>query len=329
MLDQNQTLELIALLQALQPQQPRRSAAPAAPSRAGLPGLRNSGGGGDFSSGGLGGLGSVGGYGTNGPSVSSAPAGTGLGATNGWSATTGAYGNPANAIAQAVLAAVGLAPGIAGAIGKLGYMGLELANQFGIAGQQPQGPAWLERLSPLRALPLVGPYARAAIAAGRAIAPATLSEIIDRKIELDVSLMNSPSSPGYSSTDLDALAGISSPGVTQSLDLEVSLMDPTSFSFTDLDNFAADYSGMSFSDPTDFDFSADFAGVAGDSGSVDDDIGGDMGDFGGSNDDLSDGGMGGEGMGDDDAGGSDSGGESEGDGGDSGGDDDGGGDGDW
>ena len=317
MLDQNQTIELIALLQALQPPQRtgRGTATNQAP--AGLPGLRGGGGGGDFSSGGLGGLGSVGGYGTNGPSVSSAPAGPGLGATNGWSATTGAYGNPANAWAQAVLAAVGIAPGIAGAIGKLGYMGLGLANQFGLAGQQPQGPAWLERLSPLRALPVVGPYARAAIAAGRAIAPATLSEIIDRKIELDVSLMNSPSSPGYSQTDFDSLAALGSPGVTQSLDLEVSLMDPTSFSFTDLDNFAADYSGMSFSDPTDFDFSADFAGVAGDSGSVGDDIGGDMGDFGGSNDDLSDGGMGGEGMGDDDAGGSDSGGESEGDGGDS------------
>ena len=38
---------------------------------------------------------------------------------------------------------------------------------------------------------------------------------------------------------------------------------PLGVSWTDLDAFAADYSGLSFSDPPDFDFSTDFAGIAG------------------------------------------------------------------
>jgi len=46
---------------------------------------------------------------------------------------SGRFGNPANALAQAVFAGLGLVPGIPGLIGKGPGLGLGVANQLGIA----------------------------------------------------------------------------------------------------------------------------------------------------------------------------------------------------
>ena len=198
-------------------------------------------------------------------------------------------------------------------------MGYGLGNQFGMFGQMPRGPQWLEKMKPLSMLPVVGPFVGLGVAAGRAFAPQSLATLIDDAL----------TDKGF---DPSSMPEMPTQDLEKSLALEVSFANPepvgmpepaftgwvdepgfigtapatepgTGITSTDIDEFVDDFE---FSDVDIDDFTDG------------------MGDFGGVDDDLSDGGMGGEGTDDGSAGDDSSGGSGD----DSGGDDD-SGDGDW
>jgi len=327
MLDQNQTQQLLMLLKFLSDQQGPSSNAPNGPGPSGMGGLAG------LSSGGLGGLGSVGGYGTSGPAASGLSGLSGPGPS-----INDPYGNPMNALAQAVFAGLSMFPTTA-AVGKIGALGMGLGNKLGMLGPQPKGPQFIEDFAPIfRMLPGV-PLVQAL---SRLLAPQSLKGIID--YGMTTKGYDPTASTTAPTSDLDAVLG--DPNVEVSAWAEKdfpgqavlggptpSNPDPSipgpaftgwatepgfvgnapGISFTDLDAFAAGYSGpdysdLSFTDPG-FDFSTDFAGVAGDEPSSDpsDDGYGGYGGSGDSTDDGEGGGSGGDGSGDGGGGGGDGG----------------------